>query len=507
MRTLNIRALQLGPADFSRQAALPSDTEWHYEPELSFEDAEYDVALIDRILTDREAEILSRIVRAHSLFVLDDVPLSGKMAKMMGRRCGRKLPRQDLKPFLEKQLRNYFGRPYGEKFDAHTLTVAPGFQGKAAWHGFTEMVMDGFFGDKMQQAAFWRGNIPVEAGQAIDFWLEYEKEGEVDIALQVVQFVAGSVSVIQKIWTFDEAAMRRPVTIDNPKQDGPVFVSLNAKGRGRLRIVALHDRYSRRGAGDFLPGSTRIAASSREEIFAYLDPGDLKPPLCVYFSGYKTMEGFEGYRMMRRMGAPFLLISEPRLEGGAFYLGDAEYERRLRNVIEGAMDTLGFSRDQVILSGLSMGTFGALYYGTMIRPAYLIVGKPLASLGNMAQAERIARPGGFPTSLDVMWKQYHQLDDDAVRRMNRRFWSKFDRTDWSGRTFCVAYMIEDDYDADAYTQLISHVSGRGAKIIGKGLHGRHNDDTSGIVNWFLRQYQRVLRDGYGRKGAEDGGTK
>ena len=42
-------------------------------------------------------------------------------------------------------------------------------------------------------------------------------------------------------------------------------------------------------------------------------PGDLKPPLNVYFSGYRTAEGFEGYFMMKRMNAP-----ATALVGGAF---------------------------------------------------------------------------------------------------------------------------------------------------------------------------------------------
>ena len=33
----------------------------------------------------------------------------------------------------------------------------------------------------------------------------------------------------------------------------------------------------------------------------------MKPPLNVYFSGYRTAEGFEGYYMMKRMNAPFYL--------------------------------------------------------------------------------------------------------------------------------------------------------------------------------------------------------
>jgi accessory secretory protein Asp2 len=496
---LNIRALQLGNIDFSREFTLSPDIEWNYEPTLDMADAEYDIAIIDRKLNDQEANILARIVRAHSLFVLDDVLLSDRMMYMMKSRCGQKIARNELPSFLEKQILNYFGRPYGEKFDPHTIAITPGFQGRVYWNGFTETVMEGDFGSQMKQALYWRGNIPVEAGQAIDLWLEYETSGDIEIELQIVQFVSGSVASIQKIWTFDEKTLQHPVTIENKKQDGPVFISLNAKGKGKLHMIALHDRYSRRGVGLFLPGSQRIVTSNREEIFAYLDPGDLKPPLCVYFSGYKTMEGFEGYHMMRRMGTPFLLISEARLEGGGFYLGNEEFENCLKEVIEKAMQELGFTHDQVVLSGLSMGTFGALYYGTMLRPGYIIVGKPLVNLGSMAKAERIERPGGFPTSLDVLWKQYHHLDQDAINQMNQHFWEKFDQADWTGRAFYVAYMIEDDYDVDAYAKLISHMQGRGARIIGKGLHGRHNDDTSGIVHWFLRQYRRVLRDGFGRK--------
>ncbi len=111
-------------------------------------------------------------------------------------------------------------------------------------------------------------------------------------------------------WEFTQEELENIVTIDNQKKDGPIFVSINACGKGGLQIIGLHDRYSRRGHGCFLPGGERVVTSDREEIFYYFDPGDRKPPLNVYFSGYKTREGFEGYNMMRRMGCPFLLISE-----------------------------------------------------------------------------------------------------------------------------------------------------------------------------------------------------
>ncbi|MGC4432596.1 accessory Sec system protein Asp2, partial [Streptococcus suis] len=67
-----------------------------------------------------------------------------------------------------------------------------------------------------------------------------------------------------------------------------------AKGAGKLSIGALHWRYSRMGLGRFVLGGKRIADSKRQELFYYFNPGDMKPPLNVYFSGFRGAEGFEG---------------------------------------------------------------------------------------------------------------------------------------------------------------------------------------------------------------------
>ena len=53
----------------------------------------------------------------------------------------------------------------------------------------------------------------------------------------------------------------------------------------------------------------------------------------MYFSGYRP-EGFEGYFMMNKMNAPFILIGDPRLEGGSFYLGSETFEQGIINVIQ-----------------------------------------------------------------------------------------------------------------------------------------------------------------------------
>ena len=163
------------------------------------------------------------------------------------------------------------------------------------------------------------------------------------------------------------------------------------------------------------------------------------------------------------------------------------------------MSELGFSKEQVVLSGLSMGTFGALYYGCDILPHAMILGKPLASIGDVANNERLHRPGGFPTSLDVLRKVSGGSDENSIKQLNERFWNKLDAAEWKNSKFVVSYMIEDDYDATAYQTLLSHVKGSGMKVYGKGIHGRHNDETGAIVAWFKNQYDKILQEDFGRK--------
>jgi accessory secretory protein Asp2 len=179
-------------------------------------------------------------------------------------------------------------------------------------------------------------------------------------------------------------------------------------------------------------------------------------------------------------------------------MGSREYEQQIEKILQGCLQELGFCTDELVLSGLSMGTYGALYYGCVLQPHALILGKPLASMGDVAANERLLRPGGFPTSLDLLMYHRGSMDGEAIRQMNQRFWSRFDGADWSKTKFIISYMIEDDYDPGAYQKLLEHLSSAGVQVYGKGLHGRHNDDTGGIVGWFTSQYERVLNEDFDR---------
>ena len=203
--------------------------------------------------------------------------------------------------------------------------------------------------------------------------------------------------------------------------------------------------------------------------------------------------------MMRNFGCPFLLLTDPRSEGGAFYVGDGEYESMISNLIWEKMRQLGFSEKEVVLSGASMGTYGSLYYGSEITPHALILAKPLTSMGTVAENERILRTGGFGTSLDILLKNYGSLDEEAIAAFDRRMWSRFDKADWSETRFIVSYLYEDDYDPDGYQNILKHLRSAGAEVYGKGSHGRHTDNSAAVMEWFKSQYEKLLAEDYQRQ--------
>ncbi len=505
-----VRVLQLGTEDFSKVLQVSECAEWHYEPDFAqLPEQDFEVVILDREITGDEFDFLVRFMRAYCLFLTEKVPLKegSRIQQLFLRKMGKRISAEELKLLLKEELPDYFPGSYGEKYQPQNLSVAQGFKGKVSWKGMESVELEGDYGNELTQIVFWRNNLPFAQDESLDFWLEYEKDDTVEISLEItlLHFTYGADPQLSNVWNFSEKELDDIVCISNKSgKRGFIFASLKGKGKGNLSVIALHDRHSRRGKGEFLPGGKRRVTSKREEIFYYFDPGNLKPPLNVYFSGYKTKQGFEGYYMMRKMQHPFLLIAEARLEGGSLYIGSEEYESALEGILREHIEKLGFRNSDVILSGLSMGTFGALYYGCKIRPNTILIGKPLASIGNMAGNERLKSPGGSHSWLDVLHKAYGSLEPDAMEQMNCRFWDMFDRTDWSKTRFAVAYMIEDELDEDAYENLQSHLKDVGARIYGKGLHGRHNDNTPGIVQWFKNQYRAIIENDFDKTGKKTG---
>lgn len=496
-----IQVLQYGRKNWKEIYSVPEFIELTYFEDCKADSKEiYDLLIVDSdINSSSDLKLLLSCVKGYCVYLTENVTMSGYTQQLNASKCGKRLYTGDVDSFFREEAPNFYATPYGEKFNRSFLVVNEGFRGEVTYCGSYDLQLTGDFGENFKQAAYWKNNIPVFEDQCIDLFLEYEVTGTVEVKLVIYQFYSGATKDFQQVWEFSGEELRDVVRIENHSPYGPIFVSVQAKGNGTLKIISLHDRYSRKDFGYFLPGGERYATSKGEEIFCYYDPGDLKPPLSFYFSGYRSQEGFEGYFMMRKMGCPFVLISDPRLEGGAFYLGEKEYEQLMISVIKKYMEKAGFDRSQVIFSGASMGTFGSLYYGCEIRPHALILGKPLANMGNVAKNETLERVGGFPTSLDVLLKNYGNLSVESIQAFNDRFWRKFDQADWSDTKFIVSYLYEDDYDPKGYSDILSHLNSAGVSVYGKGIHGHHTDNTAQVMQWFKSQYAKVFREDFQRE--------
>lgn len=401
---------------------------------------------------------------------------------------------------IDEISQSFFAGQYGDKMAINTIDVNQNFTGETAFEGKHRLVLSGNF-DKLDGNPLlnWQYNIFLHE-RNLKLWLEFELLGEVNLEMIITALMPNTDQEL-RTWKYNEQQIKQGIQIERQDNFTYLLVALTVTGQGTLKVGNLHQRHSRKEYGEYLLGGKKIySEKDNEELFYYFHPGDLKPPLNVYFSGFRTAEGFEGFYMMKQLGAPFLLIADPRLEGGAFYLADDELEVALIKVIRAHLERLGFTTKQLILSGLSMGTFGALYYSAFLEPHTVILGKPLVNLGDMAKKEKIIRPAGFPTSLDLLNANTGALDDTSVNKLNQKFWEIFNQADFKATQFVMSYMLNDDYDDKAYFDILENLSDVAtATVIGKGIPGRHNDNSQAVNQWFFNHYIRILKENFERK--------
>ncbi|WP_164682791.1 accessory Sec system protein Asp2 [Streptococcus hyointestinalis] len=394
--------------------------------------------------------------------------------------------------------KNLFRGHYGAKLKIGEIDVVPDVQDMVTYFGNKESVFEGEFGEEFTPLFSFRYGFPIFA-MGIEIWQEYTKSEGIDVYWLIEGFQAGSLGDIKRRFIISEKQFRAPYIISPMEGIGAYNVTDYAKGAGKLSIGALHWRYSRKGLGRFVLGGERIADSKRQELFCYFNPGDMQPPLNVYFSGFRGAEGFEGFFMMKRLGAPFLLVADPRLEGGCFCMGTKELEEQLVAAIKNTLDDLGFEESDLVLSGLSMGAYGAVYYALDLRPTAVIVGKPFTNVGDTVKRLKTKLPDEFETSSDMLANIIGDNSYASAEQLNERFWQRFTQSNYPNTTFAIAYMEQDDYDGHAFEKLLSYMSDKTIHIYGKGYTGRHNDNSRSFNQWFNSQYHRLLSERFGRR--------
>lgn len=502
--------MQIGSRNWSHDYELPENMGWHFfwpgsttaiKKVMKMEGLRtFSAVLVENPEHLSDLIPLMRKITPYTIFYPDTAKSQSKdVQNFLKKTCAQATDFSNPAELLRLLSKALFRGQYGDKLVPIDMIVNPAFTGKVRYNGYENLELLGHYGDNFRPLISWKYNIRASESNPVELWLEYEKDWTCDIRLIVRNIQDGSTADFVKERIFTVEDMKSAIVLDDDFSSF-ISVSLEARGAGRLIMGALHQRLTRYQFGKYVLGGDIIHNKKREEINYFFYPGDFKPPLNVYFSGYRRAEGFEGFGLMRSLGAPFILFQDPRIDGGAFYLGDNFLEKGIRNVIQEHLNLLGFSNKELILSGISMGTFGSMYYSSFFEPRAVIVSKPLTNLGLIAERGRLEIPGIFPTAFDIL--RHHSKGHaslDAMRALDNRFWTHFKQADFSQTIFGLSYMKEEDYDPRAYDELIETLNSTGARIMSKGTSGRHNDDNDTTITWFINFYKMVLEQDFGRE--------
>lgn len=509
-----LKVLQIGGTNWLDLYSIPKENEWTYVPfdsAISYLSKIYQsdkgrMSQIDLILLpedclewDEDYNLISQVVDAYRIVYNQNADYHDSFNQLFYSKRAISMDLSNPQELIPKLNNLFFAGQYGEKYSVNSGVIASSFKGSIQYNGKHYIHLQGDFGEKFQQIFQWKRTPNVASKEAIELWPEFEKDEAVSLRYVIHMYHAQMANKRINTYYIEGNDLEKPLIIQAPDDaDVSLSLSLEAKGEGKLTISSMHSRYSRYGLFQNLLGGHRVVNSKRQEFFYLSHPGDLKPPLNVYFSGFRTQEGFEGYYMMRSLGAPFLLITDPRFDGGGFYIGDAEYEAQITKVIIDTLASFGFKNDQLILSGMSMGTFGATYYGADLNPNAIILGKPVFHLEDVADQLRVHRPDDFSTSLDLVNYYKHDLMVENGQQLNNFVRNKIKSGNYEGTTIAVAHMLNEDYDRHAFQSLQNLLQDSEAIVIGKGFEGRHNDGATPVRNWFISQYRRILREQFNR---------
>ncbi|MRG70119.1 accessory Sec system protein Asp2, partial [Lactobacillus reuteri] len=173
--------------------------------------------------------------------------------------------------------------------------------------------------DQWTKLGTYRQQIYIDPNRLLKFNLEYNRKANVKVRLRFFIQEGGGDGNLANNYLLDFSENNEEQLLPLKPADIRRFASasIEVMGKGQVTIGMLHSRWSRDGKGDYLPGGRRlIDPATGADIAYYFNPGDLQPPLHVYFSVARELEGFEAYPLFRRNHTPTLLFTDPRLAVG-----------------------------------------------------------------------------------------------------------------------------------------------------------------------------------------------
>lgn len=510
-----MKVLQLGSQDWRQKYKIPAGLDWHYNdfPESTViisgkgpqKPKRYSLVIIAGpvSLKGKDWQQLQWLVNPYDVLYVptNKDKLSTQAKKFLKEETAQPI-QEELQFLIDHLQERYFSDQSGIRFSPQNFlfneTAVDQFTYPDSHHVLFEVNTN----SQWTYLGSYRISAYLDPNKTFDFWLEAKSKG-VKLRLRFyLQPSTGDGDPAQnKVYQIDDSSQEWHLQLAASKEERFTSVVLEGKGKGKVCLGDFHERWSRQGLGVFFPGGQRIVnPHNREEIAFYFNPGDLKPPLNVYFSGARQLEGFEAYPLFRSLHAPALLFTDMRLEVGQFYDDAAGFmAAQIKKTILKYLHKLHFGRSQLIMNGISMGTYPALKYGADLGVYMINVAKPLADLGYIASRYALQRPGQFAAIFDIDFQIAGDLTTDSLQKMDQEFWQEFNRQDLRKTRVFVSYMKNDDYDNHALSKLkASPAIDKAAQFSYKGFAGRHNDDPT-VTNWFISRLKEVMSQDFERK--------
>lgn len=511
-----ITCLQVGNVNWAEKYSIPEQVEWLFLDNQVANDIiinqkkqssskksqiKYNVLLLtqaDQLTSYRE--LIDMMDYYQILYDPSQVQADKTLQLTLEKKLSQPVNLQNPGKIIEDIGMYFYKGQYGHRLSPQHLTISSRLPGTYWRNGKHQFVFEGEYGQEWLSLVSYRETLHglIDTKKKVRLFLEYEKTDSIQIKLVINRFniYSGAVGT-QEI--FNEEQLRESVEY-GPCEDGEVInYNLFIKGTGKITIGNIQIRYSRGKYGEFTLGGKRYVDDYGHELISYFNPADFQPPLCVYFGGYRTAGGFEGYQMMKNMGCPFLLFEDSNAEGGGFYRGSEMFEQQVVQQIQAALDFLGFTNKELVLSGLSMGTHAAMYYGTFLAPNSVIVCKPIANFQTIIDNSQLKGVGVFPTSFDVTKLIMKHKGFQSVSEIDQEFWRKFQESQLKDTQFYVTYMKNEEYDDQAFEQLIEYNMNNQRIIYAKGIPGRHNDYQDLSLSSYLYHYDQLLKKQFNRQ--------
>lgn len=495
-----MEVLQLGTENWADKYQVPDDITWSHNQYPPKKDQHYDLVIITlgAKLSDDLWKKLQWQVDPYRVLYL---PLAEKDLSDAG------------KHFLICQEARQIVESPQDLIDQLIVCYFPGQSGmripptKILLNSLASTLVDGGHlkvtvnSDEWVKVGNYQQNIYIDPDRLLKFSLEYTRNAKVKIRLRFfIQEGGGDGDPANSYlldFSNDDEEQVLPLKVADIRRFANI--SIEVQGKGDLTIGMLHSRWSRAGKGDYFPGGQRLVDPvTGADIAYYFNPGDLKPPLHVYFSGARELEGFEAYPLFRRNHTPSLLFTDSRLAVGQFYTGEV-MEEQIKATIIATLEKLGFNRQQLIMNGISMGTYPAIKLGAQLSPYAINVAKPTVNLGRVAMRARLQRPDEFDTIFDIDRQLVDELTVEQLTQLDADFWQLMAKNDLTKTRFYIGYMANDDYDDQAVPRMLDNSAIQQAKaFVSKAFAGRHNDDPS-VVYWFISRLGEINAD-FGRGG-------